>query len=171
MKSFDLICIHSCRCNKIILLMVAAITPAIKTHQTRYLITLRDSSQQQKQFLQTFATILFVVFFLQLYFFLVWFHKDFMRVEIFFLYFFFLECRPRLLKTEHPFNGYISLQTTTCHVAHNNHLLSSEFSYNVIRSPRQQFYTTAVISGCKLHNLVMINSQTNDKRTRKVSNK
>lgn len=102
-------------------------------------------------------------FFLQLYFFLVWFHKDFMRVEIFFLYFFFLECRPRLLKTEHPFNGYISLQTTTCHVAHNNHLLSSEFSYNVIRSPRQQFYTTAVISGCKLHNLVIINSQTNDK--------
>lgn len=109
-------------------------------------------------------------FFLQLYFFLVWFHKDFMRVEIFFLYFFFLECRP-LLKTEHPFNGYISLQTTTCHVAHNNHLLSSEFSYNVIRSPRQQFYTTAVISGCKLHNPVIINSQTNDKRTRKVSNK
>lgn len=111
------------------------------------------------------------VFFCNFLFFLVWFHKDFMRVEIFFLYFFFLECRPRLLKTEHPFNGYISLQTTTCHVARNNHLLSSEFSYNVIRSPRQQFYTTAVITGCKLHNPVIINSQTNDKRTRKVSNK
>lgn len=90
----------------------------------------------------------------------------------FFLYFFLPWISAVFIKNWTPHLMIILVRRQpVMYTAHNNHLLSSRFFIQWHQVSRQQFYTTAVISGCTLHNLVIIHSQINDKRTRRVSNK